>query len=262
MEILSFLRQVLPPQVTAAPGRPSPVLRRLAYGASTVLLCLAIALGVPAGALADSLRGQLVLLTKGGLKETPDKLVDEISDARVQAVSITNVLKSADGRIILEITFPSERKLAFEKMVAELPAVNFIVPVTVEGWNVKPTIDPIAAPEGERGESPRPGDFDMTINAKRDSISSLNFRDVPLRDVLSYLGQQMNLEYICPGEVGRRLISAQLRSVTLPQFLDGLKLGLDIGIKKIGGFYVFSARGDGVAAVKKPAAARGAEGVR
>lgn len=230
---------------------------------------MALAAGVLAlaasPALAESLRGQLVLLTKGVLKETPDKLVDEISDhirARVQAVNITNVLKSADGRIILEITFPSERKLAFEKMVAELPAVNFLVPVTVEGWNVKPTIDPVAAPDPDRADAPRPGDFDMTINAKRDSISSLNFRDVPLRDVLAYLGQQMNLEYICPGELGRRPVSAQLRAVTLPQFLEGLKLALDITIKKVGGFYVFSPRGDSPAVARKPAAGRGSESAR
>lgn len=215
---------------------------------------------VGAAAAAETLRGQLVLVVKGGLKETPDKLVEEISDhirARIQTVSIANVLKGGDGRIILEVTFAADRKLAFEKMVAELPAVGFIVPVTVEGWNVKPGVDPAAG--GGDHDAPRQPEFDMTLSAKRDTISSLNFKEVPLRDVLSYLGQQMNLEYICPGEIGRRLVTAQLRNVTLAAFLEGLKLGLDIGIRKVGGFYVFSARADIAAGPRRPAG-RPAEG--
>lgn len=210
-----------------------------------MLAALLVMAPAAAPAHAESLRGQLVLVTKGSFKDLPDKLVDEVSDhikARVQSVSVTNVLKSADGRMILEIQFPADRKLAFEKMVAELPTVNFLVPLTVEGWNVKPGTDQ-ATPD-RTGDEPRHGEFDIAINVKRDTINSLSFRDVPLRDVLIYLGQQMNLDYICPSEIGRRQITAQLRSVTLNQFFDGLRLSLDVGIKKIGNFYVFSGKAE------------------
>ena len=258
MEVLSALRQVRAQEGLNRLLPRAAVLRTLA----AVLCCLAILGPTVSPALAgDTLKGQLVLVTKGSFKELPDKLVDEISDhirARVQAVSITNVLKSADGRVILEINFPSERKLAFEKMVAELPTVNFLVPLTVEGWNVKPSVEP-ASPE-QTDESPaRRSDFDMTISARRDTISSLNFRDVALREVLGFLGQQMTLEYVCPAELGRRQLTAQLRNITLAGFLEALRLSLDISIKKVGNVYVFCSRGE---PAKKAAPAKGVEGGR
>jgi hypothetical protein len=258
MEVLSALRQVRA-QEGLSRLLPGP---RLGLVLATVLCWLAL-LGPAAlpAAPGDTLKGQLVLVTKGSFKELPDKLVDEISDhirARVQAVSITNVLKSADGRVILEINFPSDRKLAFEKMVAELPTVNFLVPLTVEGWNVKPSVEP-ASPEQAEESPSRRGDFDMTISARRDTISSLNFRDVALREILGFLGQQMSLEYVCPAEVGRRQITAQLRNITLAGFLESLRLSLDISIKKVGNVYVFCSRGE---PAKKAAPVKGAEGGR
>lgn len=215
----------------------------------TIVLLLGLVLGCAAmpgsadlnaqEAPQSRLKGQIVIVAGSGAVALPKTFTEDLKahvEAVVPGAGPPNILKGAEGRLILELSFPSASRTVFEKMVAELPTAPFSVPVRVESWNIKAVALSVV---GSSPSEPPPPELDVVIGGKSDVIESLQFREVQLRDALAYLAQHVEFQYICPGDLGEASITAQLRRVSLDEFLEGVALGLDIPLRKVGTFYVF-----------------------
>jgi hypothetical protein len=218
----------------------------LVFSASMFFLALTGAL-LAAGE--TQLQAVLALRLTEGAREVPPKLVTEvvaqlqrtIHDIQVLSTTKSGGTKNA-GRFVMVVSFAQEDRLKFEKMVVELPTATFSQPVRVESWNVNVRVESVGASEET---TPAPfANFKLELDG-RGSIAQARLRDVALRDILAYLARTARLQYLCPAEFAERTVSADLRNVSLDDFLKALKSALGIDVTRQGPIYIFCPAGTG-----------------
>jgi hypothetical protein len=212
-----------------------PVAHRL------VVLWIAI-LGIAVPALAaDHLQATLAVRVRDG-RDVPAKLLQEVTGHITKSIRDAQVLNTAargPGRFVITVSLPADERLKFEKMVVELPTGSFAAPVAVESWNVNPRTESVAATEETTAAHAVPFQIDVDRSG---GIAVARLREVPVKDVLSYLARAVKLQYVCPDEIADRPVWAELRNVTVEEFLKAIKTALNVELTKSGALWIFSSK--------------------
>ena len=209
---------------------------------ATVLVSLfaAIVIAVPLFA-ADSLQAVLSIKVREAGKDVPPRLVQEITShvtRQIRDAQVLNTVGRGVGRFAMTVSLPPEERLKFEKMVVELPTATFTLPVLVESWNINPRGDSAGASD----DTTAPADVHFLIDVDRagGELSAVKLAEVSMKDVLGYLARTVRLQYVCPDEIAARAVWADLRGVTIEEFLKSLKTSLNVELTKSGSVWVFS----------------------
>lgn len=208
-----------------------------------VLVCLLAAIGIaaPLAAAADSLQAVLSIKVREPGREVPPRLIQEINGHVTRQIRDAQVLNTAGrgtGRFAMTVALPPEERLKFEKMVVELPTATFSMPVDVESWNINARGDSSGATDGTTA----PADVHFLIDVDRTggTLERVKLSEVPMKDVLAYLSRTSRLQYVCPDEIAARAVWADLRGITIEEFLKSLKTSLGVELTRSGQVWVFS----------------------
>jgi hypothetical protein len=241
VEVLRGLRRGAE-SVGAARPRPCPAgrLRRVRPAAAIRALAVAVAVSAGAARAESPFTAVLAVRIKEPAREVPAKLVAEVTAHLQRTLRDTQVLNvsKGSGRFVINVSFPADERLKFEKMVVELPTVAFSTPVLVESWNINARTESSAATEDTTSSAL--GNFAIEMGASSGQIASVRLREVPVKDVLSFLARRARLQYMAPAEVTDRVVWAEARDVTVDEFLKGLKSTLAVDLVRMGPLYIFS----------------------
>lgn len=207
---------------------------------SVVLAFSAILIAAPVLAAADALQAVLSIKVREPAKDVPPRLIQEITahvGRQIRDAQVLNTVGRGQGRLAMTVALPPEERLKFEKMVVELPTATFSVPVDVESWNIN-----TAGSVGAADDTTAPADVHFLIDVDRTGLglTAVKLSEVPVKDVLSYLARTVKLQYVCPDEIAARAVWADLRAVTVEEFLKSLKTTLNVELVKSGAVWVFS----------------------
>jgi len=184
------------------------------------------------------LQAMLSIRLSEGVREVPPRLVTELIghlQHTIRDIQVITITKGA-GRFVLVVSFPQEDRLKFEKMVVELPTATLSLPVKVESWNVNNRVESVG-PTDET-TSVAFTNFKLTLDG-RGSITSAKLRETPLKEILSYLARTVRLQYVCPPDLSERTVCADLKHLSLDDFLRAVKLALGVEVTKQGSVHVF-----------------------
>ena len=208
---------------------------------SVVMLFSAMCIAGPLAAAGDALQAVLSIKVREPAKDVPPRLIQEITahvTRQIREAQVLNTVGRGPGRFAMTVALPPEERLKFEKMVVELPTATFSVPVDVESWNINTRGDSASASD----DTTAPADVHFLIDVDRTGavLSAVKLNEVPVKDVLSYLARTVRLQYVCPDEIAARAVWADLRGVTIEEFLKSLKISLGVELVKSGSVWVFS----------------------
>lgn len=190
---------------------------------------------------ADHLQALLTVRVRDG-REVPAKLLQEVTGHITHTIHDVQVLNTATrgpGRFVITVSLPAEERLKFEKMVVELPTASFSAPVAVESWNVNPRAESVGTTEDTTPAAAVPFQIDLDRSG---TLSQVRLREVPVKDVLSFLARSAKLQYVCPDEIADRPVWAELRNVTLEDLLKAIKTALNVELTKSGAVWIFSSK--------------------
>ena len=196
----------------------------------------------------DMLRVQLVLSSQDKNVRISPERADEVSGylkSRIPSYLCKNILRGEQRLILDFLTTPTDRN-AVEQAISSIESSKAASGLKVEAWKpVKETLPPKRIEKSPKNITPRnigPKEESKHFTLKRlgQDHFSMMARNVEFGLILEAISDSTNFSYVCPQEVCKRSLSANVERTSLSSLLTALKTALSLSIKRVGSLYVIA----------------------